>query len=175
MFSRAKKQGSSASAVQSPPPKPASPSVISTDMRITGDIVSEGEIQVDGTIEGDIRTKVLLVGETANIRGEIVADSVKVHGAITGQIKARAVTLAAAAKMYGDILHGDLAIEKGAFLEGHCKRIDPPEPPETKAVGGKVSFVVKSGGPEEGDGPGDGDKPATSGDQIRDQKKAVAN
>lgn len=99
------------------------PSIISADLRIVGDLNSDGEIQIDGTIDGDIRTKSLLVGETAHIKGEIVADKIQVHGKITGQIKARSVTLARSAHVVGDILHEDLAIENGAFLEGHCKRL----------------------------------------------------
>ncbi len=105
------------------PVKPAPPSILSTDLHIVGNLKSAGEIQVDGKIDGDIRTINLLVGETADIKGEIVADKVIVHGAITGQIKARSVTLAKTAHVVGDILHEDLSINAGAFLEGLCKRI----------------------------------------------------
>mgnify|MGYP000629797540 CR=1 FL=1 len=105
------------------PAKPAPPSILSTDLHIVGNLRSAGEIQVDGKIDGDIRTVNLLVGETADINGEIVADKVIVHGAVTGQIKARSVTLAKTAHVVGDILHEDLSINAGAFLEGLCKRI----------------------------------------------------
>jgi len=62
---------------------------------------------------------------------------VRVHGAVTGQIKARSVNLASTARVIGDILHQDLAIETGAFLEGHCKRMseDPAQ--------GKINVVGK--------------------------------
>ncbi len=105
------------------PAKPAPPSILSNDLHIVGNMKSAGEIQVDGRIDGDIRTVNLLVGETADIKGEIVADKVTVHGAVTGQIKARSVTLAKTAHVVGDILHEDLSINAGAFLEGLCKRI----------------------------------------------------
>jgi len=123
MFSKTSKGTGSQAPVSSPPVKAAGPSIISADLRIIGDLTSEGEIQIDGTVDGDIRTKNLLIGETANIKGEIVADKVQVHGTINGQIKARSVTLARSARVIGDILHEDLAIENGAFLEGHCKRL----------------------------------------------------
>ena len=96
---------------------------------------SDGELQVDGSIEGDIRTKTLLIGETAHIKGEIAADSVIIHGTFNGQIKARSVKLARTAHMVGDILHEDLAIETGAFLEGHCKRIQEKKPAVKPAAG----------------------------------------
>jgi len=122
MFSRNKDKNTPAS--QSPQPaKPAPPSIISKDLQIVGDLESNGEIQVDGSVVGDIRTKNLLVGPTASVEGEIIADTVKIHGSINGQIKARSVTLAKSAHMVGDIMHEDLSIETGAFLEGLCKRI----------------------------------------------------
>ena len=122
MFSKTSK-GTSTQSGSQPAVRAAGPSIISADLRIIGDLSSDGEIQIDGTIDGDIRTKSLLVGETANIKGEIVADRIQVHGTINGQIKARSVTLARSARVIGDILHEDLAIENGAFLEGHCKRL----------------------------------------------------
>ena len=122
MFSKSKKASGSVVKEQ-PAPKSAPPSIISADLKIVGDLSSDGEVQIDGTVDGDIRTKSLLVGETANIKGEIVADSVFIHGSVSGQIRAKDVTLAKSAHMVGDILHENLSIETGAFLEGHCKRL----------------------------------------------------
>lgn len=122
------------------PAKPAAPSIISTDMKIIGDIVSDGEIHVDGAVEGDIRSKMLLIGEPASIKGEVIADVVHVFGTINGQIKGVAVSLAKTAHVVGDILHDNLSIEKGAFLEGHCKRM-----PERKESGEHISLVRQNG------------------------------
>ncbi len=125
MFSKTSKgSGKKAGAEKASPP-----SIISTDMRIVGDLSSEGEIHIDGAVDGDIRSKILLVGETAIIKGEIVADSVNVHGTLNGQIKARSVNLFRSAHVVGDIIHEDLAIETGAFLEGHCKRMAEKKSP----------------------------------------------
>lgn len=127
MFSKSKRDSDVGAAAA----KPAVPSIVSTDMKIVGDLTSEGEIQVDGTVEGDIRSRHLLIGGTAQITGEVIADVVEVYGTIHGQIKATTVSLAKTAHVVGDILHENLSIEKGAFLEGHCKRMaekkDPAE------------------------------------------------
>lgn len=120
------------------PTKPAPPSIVSSDLRIVGDMHSEGEIHVDGSVDGDIRSTRLLVGESARIKGEIVAESVDVHGTVIGQIKAQTVSLSQTAQVTGDILHENLAIEKGAFLEGHCKRLDSP-----KGSTGQINLIVK--------------------------------
>lgn len=119
MFSKSKKSPPAGAAVAGPPP-----SIISADMRLIGDLVSQGEVQIDGTVEGDIRAKSLLVGETADIKGEILAENVRVHGRIDGQIKARVVHLARTAHVAGDVWHESLSIETGAFIEGNCKRMN---------------------------------------------------
>lgn len=121
----------------------AVPSIISTDLRIVGDLSSDGEIQVDGTIDGDIRSRVLLVGETAHIKGEIIADAVRVHGHVNGQIKANTVSLATTAHVIGDILHENLSIEKGAFLEGHCRRMN--ERVDLSEGVGKINLLLREG------------------------------
>lgn len=114
------------------PPQPvqAPPSIISSDLNIVGDLHSDGEIQIDGMVNGDIRTHALVIGETAKVKGEVVADAVRVLGTVNGQIKAKVVKLAASAHVVGDILHEDLSIETGAFLEGHCKRMVVKEEPK---------------------------------------------
>ncbi len=124
MFS---KNNNKALANSKPVEPSAPPSIISLDLKIVGDLLSEGEIQIDGRVNGDIRTKVLIVGETAHVKGEIVAETIHVLGHVEGQIKAKVVKLADTAHVVGDILHEDLSIETGAFLEGHCKRMAIPE------------------------------------------------
>ena len=122
--------------------KATAPSIIGPDLRIVGDLSSEGEVQVDGFIDGDIRTKVLLIGESATIKGEIVGDTVHVYGTVNGQIKARAVTLAKSAHVVGNILHETLSVEEGAFLEGHCKRLGEGE----FLAEGKINLVSTASG-----------------------------
>ena len=142
MFSKKNKTTSSVLSNQklTQPAKPAVPSIISRDLVLTGNLNSDGEIQIDGKVIGDIRTKSLLIGKTANVKGEIIADSVGVHGNVDGQIKANSVTLAKTAHVVGDILHVNLSIETGAFLEGLCKRMLENDLAETT----KVNLVDKA-------------------------------
>jgi len=156
MFSKGNKTTTTTTAPSSNTPKKrVPPSIISTDLIITGNLLSEGEIQIDGTVRGDIRTKDLLVGETALIQGEIIAESIRVHGRVDGQIKAQNVSLAKTAHVVGDILHDNLSIETGAFLEGHCKRLGEgefkkslqtkdPASPSTAAVSNKQTKPAPS-------------------------------
>ncbi len=97
------------------------PSIISANLRIVGDLVSEGDVQVDGVIEGDVHAHSLTVSQGAAVRGQIIAESVCIRGSVEGQITADMVELGRTAKVNGDIVHAVLSIESGAFLEGHCR------------------------------------------------------
>ncbi len=125
------------------PKAPAPPSLLSTDLRVIGNIHSKGEIQVDGYVEGDIQAETLIIGETANVNGEVSAKTVRVHGFVTGQIKADSVSLAKSAHVMGDILHENLSIEQGAFLEGHCRRFESDK--KKAAEGGSINLLIKGG------------------------------
>ncbi len=104
----------------------AAPSVLSSDLTITGNVTSSGDIQVEGTIEGDIRAAHLTVGEAATVQGEVVADEVVVNGRVVGRLRGLKVHLAASARVEGDIIHKTIAIESGAHFEGSIRREDDP-------------------------------------------------
>lgn len=102
----------------------AAPSIISPDLKIKGDLICNGDIQIDGTIEGDVVSRSITVGEGADVRGAISGEAIRICGSVNGQIKGTTVTLAKTAKVVGDVLHQTLSIEPGAFFEGQCRRID---------------------------------------------------
>jgi cytoskeletal protein CcmA (bactofilin family) len=104
----------------------SAPSIISTDMVITGALNSAGDIQVDGRVEGDVRSVGLVIGDKAEVHGEIFAEDVTVRGKVVGRIRARKVLLAATSHVEGDILHEAFAVESGAFFEGNCRHSDNP-------------------------------------------------
>ncbi len=101
----------------------SAPSIISANLHVVGDLNTDGEIQVDGSVNGDVSVRALTIGANAVINGEVEAENVIVRGTVNGRIKAQTVELAKSAKVNGDIWHESLAVEAGAFLDGHCKRI----------------------------------------------------
>jgi len=126
MFSKANKPSNMNAQTQdarADMPVKSVPSIISADLTIEGNLNSTGEIQVDGVVNGDIRCKALIVGVKGSVIGEVVAQTVRMHGAVKGMIRAKSVFLASTARMSGDVEHESLAIEPGAYMEGHCKRI----------------------------------------------------
>ena len=106
--------------------KSSVPSIISADLRITGDLVCSGDVQVDGWVEGDIQSRNIVVGEGATVHGALQAETVRICGLVKGQVKADSVVLEKTARVTGDVLHKSLAIEQGASLEGMCKRLEAP-------------------------------------------------
>ena len=112
--------------VPSAPKGKAQASVLSSDLTVTGNLRTTGDIQVEGTVEGDIRAHLLTVGETATIRGEIVADDIVVNGRVIGRVRGLKVRLTSTARVEGDIIHKTIAIESGAHFEGSVQRADDP-------------------------------------------------
>ena len=101
-------------------------SVLSPDLHVTGNLKTTGDIQVEGTVEGDIRAHLLTVGESATIKGEVIADDVVVNGRIVGRVRGLKVRLTSTARVEGDIIHKTIAIESGAHFEGSVQRQDDP-------------------------------------------------
>ncbi|MEL6265745.1 MAG: polymer-forming cytoskeletal protein [Pseudomonadota bacterium] len=106
-------------------PKP-SPSLLSSDLTVTGNVVTSGDIQIEGQVEGDVRAHLLTVGEGAVIKGEIVAEDVVVNGKVVGRVRGLKVRLTASAVVEGDIVHKTIAIESGAHFEGSVQRNEDP-------------------------------------------------
>lgn len=102
------------------------PSIISADVVMRGNINSSGEIQLDGSLEGDIKAGSLIIGDKASVKGEVICETVTVRGRVEGGIRAKSVSLAATAHIQGDILHSSLSVETGAHFEGNCRHSDDP-------------------------------------------------
>jgi len=121
----AKPAGASSAPAAAAKPKPA-PSILSSDLTVTGNLVTSGDVLIEGTVEGDIRAHLLTVGEGATVKGECVADDVVVNGRVVGCVRGLKVRLTASARVEGDIIHKTIAIESGAHFEGSVKREDDP-------------------------------------------------
>lgn len=122
MFSKAKKSNGDVTAPKADARKQV-PSIISASLRIVGNLVSAGDVQVDGIVDGDVKSRTLTISQGAAVNGAIEADSVYIQGQVNGQITAENVVLGASARVVGDVVHSNLIIESGAFLEGHCRHL----------------------------------------------------
>lgn len=96
-------------------------SVISKALRITGQLESTEDIRIDGEVDGDVRGLTVTVGTGARVKGTVYGDAVEVSGTVEGKIEAKKVVLTGTAHMSGDVVHQDVRIETGAFIDGHLK------------------------------------------------------
>lgn len=108
------------------PGERTAPSLIGQDLTIIGNLVSQGEVHVEGEVQGDIHGTNILIGEKARITGGIIAQDVVVRGHVMGSVRGVKVALQASSHVEGDIYHRSLAIEQGAFFEGRSRRADDP-------------------------------------------------
>lgn len=98
------------------------PTIIAADVNMLGNVISEGSMDIDGRIEGNVRCKAVTIRKNGVIKGDVFADIVQVYGRIEGVIKARDVQLFSSCHVEGVIMHESLTIEDGAFVDGQFKR-----------------------------------------------------
>ena len=124
--------------------KNQTPSIISASLRINGSVVTDGDIQLDGIIDGDVTSEDLTLGESAVINGSIEGNRVRVSGTVNGEISARYVELTSTAKVTGDINHTSLMIEAGAYVLGSCRHVEMTDakPVARLAESAKANLIV---------------------------------
>jgi cytoskeletal protein CcmA (bactofilin family) len=103
--------------------RPSTPgvSLISRALKITGQLESTEDIRIDGEVDGDVRGVSVTVGNGAKIKGTVYGEAVELAGTVDGKIEAKKVVLTGTARMTGDVVHQDIKIESGAFVDGHLK------------------------------------------------------
>ena len=96
--------------------------IIGIGTKITGDVNSNGDIRVDGSLSGKLITKgKVVVGETGKVKGEINCKNSDVEGSIEGKITvSQLLSLKTKARIHGDIIAAKLAIEPGCQFTGNC-------------------------------------------------------
>ena len=123
MFNRNKKQASKRPSISSLG-KHSAPSVISADMNILGNIISDGFVDINGKIDGNVKCHSAIIRANGFVRGDVIADNVQIYGYVEGLVKAPVVNLYSSAHVSGSIMHESLSIEDGAFVDGKFKRTD---------------------------------------------------
>lgn len=99
---------------------------IAQDTRIKGNIESNGDIRIDGVLEGDLDCKGrVVVGPESKITGTIRCSSGEIMGFVKGEIFVKELlSLKATASISGNLIMGKLSVEPGARFVGHCKMIN---------------------------------------------------
>lgn len=109
---------------RSKPRQPAALSVLSGDVEVAGDIVSEGDLHISGSIKGNVTARKLTLGKGGSIAGSVKADAAVIAGRVTGRLTAASVTLTSTAHVVADVTQVSLMIEEGAVFEGFSRRVE---------------------------------------------------
>lgn len=95
---------------------------ISQGTKIIGDFISEGDLRIDGTIEGNIKTAgKVVVGKSGVIKGNLEGTDAYFEGKFLGKLTLEGtLTLKETAQVEGDVVIGKLAVEPGAAFNATC-------------------------------------------------------
>ena len=100
--------------------------IVGESVKLKGNLKSDGDIIVNGSISGDVKTKASVqVGTNANVVASIKASNVQVSGVVQGNIEAReTLQISETGKVYGDINVGVLIVSPGALFSGKCTMLE---------------------------------------------------
>ena len=103
-------------------PKVMEINVVAKNTAIIGDITSEGDFRIDGTLEGNIKTKGrVIIGAEGSVKGKIDAVNSDIEGKFSGDLLVQeTLTIKATANISGDVVIGKLSVEPGATFNASC-------------------------------------------------------
>ena len=103
-------------------PKVMEINVVAKNTAIIGDIISEGDFRIDGTLEGNIKTKGrVIIGVSGSVKGKIDAVNSDIEGKFSGDLLVQeTLTIKATAIISGDVVIGKLSVEPGATFNASC-------------------------------------------------------
>ena len=108
--------------------------LIATGTRITGELLSDGDIRIDGELMGNLESKGrLVIGASGRVEGEIRCKSCEIAGTLKGKLFiAELLSLKAASSVSGEMVTGKLSIEPGAYFMGTCTMGDETNTSESR-------------------------------------------
>lgn len=135
------------------------PSIIGADLKVVGNLSCDSDIDIQGTVEGDIEAKTVTVDAAARVNGSIHAGAVVVSGTVDGKMEATEISLTSTSRVTGELLHETLSVDPGATLEARLSRIskerriaaqipkpklEPREPEPARAESDQTASTPKS-------------------------------
>lgn len=99
--------------------------IIGPSVMIKGNFNSQGNIIIEGTLKGDVKTSsTIYIGDKARVTASIEAKTARAGGEIKGSLKIKNhLEVVASARIDGDIECSSLSVENGAIINGKCSMI----------------------------------------------------
>src|SRR5579885_1515272 len=110
------------------------PSFVGGGARIEGDVNSEGQVDIAGSVTGNVTAGKLTVFEGATIKGTVRAETAVVNGTLNGRLTAKEIALGSASNVTADLVYVSLRIDAGAVFVGQTRRVESLDavPPDLK-------------------------------------------
>lgn len=116
-------------------PKAMERNILAKNTKIVGDLSSEGDFRIDGTLEGTLTTKGrVIIGNEGFIKGKVECENADIEGKFSGDLSVnKMLTIKATASITGDVVIGKLSVELGASFNATCamkgalKELNPDE------------------------------------------------
>lgn len=113
--------------------------IIAAGTTLKGDITSNGDIRIDGTLQGNIQCQAkVVIGSNGAVDGDITGQQADIMGKVTGTIKVKELLqLKGGSHVNGNLYAGKLQIEPSANFNGQCHMNTPSPELVQQVVSGK--------------------------------------
>jgi cytoskeletal protein CcmA (bactofilin family) len=107
---------------------------LTSGSKIIGTVITDSDMRVDGTIEGDVKCAgKLVIGEKGLIKGSVECQNAEIMGKLDGKINVKyALALRATSSLQGEISTSTLVIEPNAMFNGICSMASKAQEPLAK-------------------------------------------
>ena len=97
--------------------------VVGKNTVIQGEIKGDGNIRIDGAVEGNITISGnVIVGESGLVKGDITANDMALSGHVEGDVVIeKKLHIFSTGQLSGDIKVGSLQIDDGGIFNGHSE------------------------------------------------------
>jgi len=127
----------------------AAMSFIGPEAVVSGNIVTDAQLHIDGRIDGNVKCVQLIQGTAGIIAGNIEVDEARLAGTVEGSVVARSLIVEASARILGDVAYETVSIDAGAHIEGRLARRGALSPDsELPLIATPVSFAPARTGPD---------------------------
>jgi cytoskeletal protein CcmA (bactofilin family) len=114
-------------------------SFVGREVSIHGNVSGQGDLHIDGAVEGDIDCSVLIIGASGRIKGNVIAKRATIAGMIDGTVTAETLIVEKTATVTGDLSYNSVSIETGAQVDGRLTQRNPGQLGELKLVANQAA------------------------------------
>jgi cytoskeletal protein CcmA (bactofilin family) len=109
-------------------------SFVGREVSIHGNVTGQGDLHIDGAVDGDINCGVLIIGASGRVKGNVTAKRATIAGMIDGTVTAETLIVEKTATVTGDLSYNSVSIETGAQVDGRLTQRNPGQLGELKLV-----------------------------------------